>query len=358
MPSQICVGLIGTGLIGTAHSLYLSAIQQEKLFPLRLKTAADPSPARLERLSKAFAWENKTTDPQAVLEDPEINAVFICTPTAFHQQYVEAAAATGKAVFCEKPLAFTAPEARQMLQAVEQARVVHQVGLVLRVGPVWNVLKNLVRRPEAGFPITCLFRDDQCFPIKGLHDSVWRSRPELAGAGTLLEHSIHDLDIMEWMFGRLHQVQATIASRFGYAGIEDLARVWLEFESGMTASLVSVWHDVLHRHSNRRVEVFCEKAYYAIEAEFFGPLDYMLADRSLKTLSETEVFELSLEVRGIADPAEKKLARSYGVLQDYYFCRAVLAGSKAEPGFETALRAHEVVDACYRSARENQPVGL
>ncbi|OGP56542.1 MAG: hypothetical protein A2V67_09540 [Deltaproteobacteria bacterium RBG_13_61_14] len=357
MPKEITVGLIGAGLIGTAHSLYLSAIQKKKVLPLRLKAVADPDPVRLERLTRAFAWESKSFEPQAVIEDPEVNAVFVCTPTAFHKPYVEAAAEKGKAVFCEKPLAFTAAEARQMLQAVEEAGVVHQVGLVLRAGPVWNALKSLVRRPESGFPITCIFRDDQCFPVKGMHDSAWRSRQELAGAGTLLEHSIHDLDIMEWMFGRIHQVQATTASRFGHAGIEDLARVWVEFESGMTATLVSVWHDVLHRHSNRRVEVFCEKAYYAIEAEFFGTLDYMMADRSLKTLSDDEVFDLSLQTRGITDPNEKKLARIYGVLQDYYFCRAVLAEAKAEPGFETAVRAHELVDACYQSAREAKPIG-
>ena len=358
MPKQISVGLIGAGLIGTAHSLYLSAIQKENLFSVRLKRAADPDPERLSRLTRAFAWESQSAEPMAVLEDPEVNAVFVCTPTAFHQRYVEAAAEQGKAVFCEKPLAFTAAEARAMLEAVEKAGVVHQVGLVLRAGPVWNALKSLVRRSESGFPITCIFRDDQCFPIKGMHASDWRSRQELAGAGTLLEHSIHDLDIMEWMFGRIHQVQATTAFRFGHPGIEDLARVWIEFESGMTATLVSVWHDVLHRHSNRRVEVFCEKAFYAIEAEFFGTLDYMMAERALKTLSDDEVFDLSLQARAITEPAEKKLARIYGVLPDYYFCRAVLAETAAEPGFETAVRAHEVVDACYRSTREGKPIGL
>jgi len=354
----INVGLIGAGLIGSAHSFYLTSILQEKVFPLRLKAVGDPDQARLDRLSKAFPWETLTTAPMKVIEDPEVNAVFICTPTAFHKQYVEAAAMTGKAVFCEKPLAFTAAEARAMLEMVAQAEVVHQVGLVLRMGAVWNALKELARRPEAGFPITCIFRDDQCFPIKGLHASDWRAQPELAGAGTLLEHSIHDLDIMEWMFGRIHQVQATTASRFSRPGIEDLARVLIEFESGMTATLVSVWHDVLHRHSNRRIEVFCEKAYYAHEAEFFGPLDYMVADRALKTLSEEEVFHLSLEARGITDPVEKKLARMYGVLEDYYFCRAVLARTKAEPGFEVAVRAHELVDACYQSAREGKPIGM
>jgi predicted dehydrogenase len=106
------------------------------------------------------------------------------------------------------------------------------------------------------------------------------------------------------------------------------------------------------------VEVFCEKAFFALEAEFFGTLDYMMADRSLKTLSNDEVFDLSLQTRGITDPIEKKLARIYGVLQDYYFCRAVSAAEgKAEPGFETAVRAHEVVDACYQSAREAKPIG-
>ena len=354
----LSVGMIGAGLIGSAHSLFLSAVKKENVFPLQLKILGDVDAGRLARAASAFGWEERTTEPKRVIEHPEVNAVFVCTPTAFHREYVEAAAAAGKAVFCEKPLAFTAEEAKAMLEKVAAAGVAHQVGLVMRSGPVWNALKALARRADSGFPITCVFRDDQCFPIKGMHNSSWRADRELAGAGTLIEHSIHDLDILEWMFGRIHQVQAVTASRFGHAGIEDLARVLIEFESGMTATLISVWHDVLHRHSNRRVEVFCEKAYYAVEAEFFGSVDYMLGDRPLKTLSDKEVLELSLEARGITDPVEKKFAALYGVLPDYHFCRAVLDGKKAEPGFETAVRAHEVVDACYLSAREARPIGL
>ena len=108
------LGLIGAGLIGSAHSFYLTSILREQVFPLRLRIVGDPDQARLERLTKAFQGETLTTAPMKAIEDPEGNAVFICTPIAFHKQYVEAAAAAGKAVFCEKPLALDAAEAQSM----------------------------------------------------------------------------------------------------------------------------------------------------------------------------------------------------------------------------------------------------
>src|SRR5690606_10485506 len=131
-------------------------------------------------------------------------------------------------------------------------------------------LKQLVDEPSSGRVMSVVFRDDQFIPIQGMYESTWRSDPTKVGAGTLLEHSIHDLDLLEFLFGEVRSVNGRSAEFHPHEGIEDVMVATLAFESGAIGSLVSVWHDVLERPSLRRVEVFCENAYFVLEGDAFG----------------------------------------------------------------------------------------
>ena len=136
------------------------------------------------------------------------DAVYICTWTAEHARLVEAACARGLAVFCEKPLAFDARGAEAMAATVERAGVVNQVGLVLRRSPAFFLLRALVRDPDAGRVMSVAFRDDQYIPVQGMYASTWRGDRALAGAGTMLEHAIHDVDLIEHCIGPVASVSA------------------------------------------------------------------------------------------------------------------------------------------------------
>ncbi len=343
------IGIIGAGLIGVLHSSNMRTVIDELLLPVELVHAADLEEGKASRLKELYGFRKTTNDPCEVIKDEHVNAVMVCTWTSEHREWVEAAAREKKHVFCEKPLGFDAGEAMAMARAVEEAGVINQVGLVLRQGPVWNVLRGRVRSGDLGLPLTAVFRDDQCFPIKGAHPSRWRKDREKAGHGTLIEHSIHDLDLLEWIFGPVKSLRARTACRFGHPDIEDLAHVYLEFDSGMSAALVSVWHDVLRRHSNRRVEVFHQHAFHALESEFTGPLQVMQGEGDIECVPEDEVNKEFWEMRGIREPL-REISKRFGALQAYIFLNAVLEQRPAEPGFRTAVRAHRLVDACYRSA--------
>ena len=95
--------------------------------------------------------------------------------------------------------------------------------------------------------MSVVFRDDQFIPIQGMYDSTWRADRDKVGAGTLLEHSIHDLDLLEFLLGPAPRVTGHAAEFHGHEGIEDVVVASLAFESGAFASLTSVWHDVLER---------------------------------------------------------------------------------------------------------------
>ncbi|KAA0234736.1 MAG: Inositol 2-dehydrogenase/D-chiro-inositol 3-dehydrogenase [Acidimicrobiales bacterium] len=274
-------------------------------------------------------------DTEAVVES--CDAVFICTWTSEHLRQVEAAAERSKAVFCEKPLAVDLAGAQQMAGIVLEAGVTNQVGLVLRSVPAVRAFRRMISDPRNGRVMNIVFRDDQYIPIQGMYQSTWRSEVDKAGAGTLMEHSIHDLDLIEWLVGPVSTVSAHSAEFHGISGIEDSVSVLLRFESGGNGSLASVWHDILARPSVRRIEVFCERAHLVLEGEWFGPLRWTRDD-------DEGVIEGEEIVRFLREHGEEP------ELAEASFLRAVDEGRPAEPDFSVALRAHRLVDAVYRSA--------
>ena len=166
-----------------------------------------------------------------------------------------------------------------------------------------------------------------------------------AGAGTLLEHSIHDVDIIEWAFGPIASASARSREMHGIRGIEDVVVATLELERGGLASLMSVWHDVDARPSLRRVEVFCERAYLVLEGDWYGPVRWMLPDGT----------EHAME--GDALVAHVAGGRPEDLNPDGAFLRSVAGGRRCHPDFRVAVRAHEVTAAVYESiAAAGEPV--
>jgi predicted dehydrogenase len=261
------------------------------------------------------------------------------------------AAERGLPVFCEKPLATSLAGAREMAATVAAAGITNQVGLVLRSSPAFLALKALIEDPASGRVMSVVFRDDQFIPTQGSYRSSWRGDVLKAGAGTLVEHSIHDVDMLEWVIGPMASVSAMTAGFHGIEGIEDVAGVAIRFANGAIGSLMSVWHDVLDRPSLRRTEVFCERAWFCVERDWLGPLTYTRADGTGGVIEGDALFALAPSPDG---------AHSGQGNPDGAFVRAAAEGRPATPDFAVAVRAHELVDAMYRSAAEGgipQPVG-
>jgi predicted dehydrogenase len=187
--------------------------------------------------------------------------------------------------------------------------------------------------------MTVVFRDDQFIPIQGHYASTWRAERSLVGAGTLLEHSIHDVDMLRFLVGDVVRVSANTANFHGHDGIEDVANATLVFASGAIGTLTSVWHDNLARPSLRRVEIFCERRYIVIEGDdWSGPVHWTDTDGSSGSLGGEEIVAaVGPLLDGSMNP-------------DGEFVRAIVEGRPAHPDFSLALRAHGIVDAMYRSA--------
>ena len=340
------IALIGCGHIGTVHSYALGQLTRAGLVEAAVTATYDPDHERaVQTAGHHDAVACASVD--AALDD--VDVAWICTWTAGHAEVVRAAVARDLAVFCEKPLAPTIAECRRIADALRGRP--HQVGLVLRHAPVFAAFADAVASGRYGRPMTVVFRDDQYFPIQGMYGSTWRADATKAGGGTLIEHSIHDIDVLQWILGPVTEVSAATAETFGHPGIEDVATLRCSFGSGALASLTSVWHQVLSRPSTRRLELFCEDAMLWTEDDYLGPVhvetsaghEQLVADPPgwIGRFHTPEV--LAKSVAQYADPSKRFL--------DALVAAGADAGAvPGTPTVDTALAAHEVVDAAYRSA--------
>ena len=208
------IGVIGAGVMGAAHGKTTHFLLKSGLIDGEFVGIAELDDERRAQYANVSGARIATADAHELIDSPEINTVYICTPTFNHVELATRALGLGKAVFCEKPLAFNAHDASIIRDAAKAAGVTHQVGLVMRFSPVISVMRELINDPASGRAMTCVMIDDQFFPIQGHYASTWRGDARYVGAGTLLEHAIHDVDILISYFGRVRRVYGVTRNFF------------------------------------------------------------------------------------------------------------------------------------------------
>lgn len=342
------VGFLGAGFIAGLHAFQVTDCRT----PNEIVSVYDPDAARAADFASATGALVRD-DPATVVDDADV--VFICTWTSEHAPMLDLVAEAGKAVFLEKPVATDLATVQAMVDQVESAGVPNTVGLVLRSSPALLTMKHLVDHPDTGRIMNVVFRDDQYIPIQGLYRSDWRADRVRAGSGVLLEHSIHDLDILEWLCGPITSISAHMSYFHAIDGIEDSISVVAQFAAGHTATLSSVWHDVLSRPSQRYMEVFNERAHTVLEGDFVGPVRWTRQVDEPVLVGRDDDHGAAGTVEGAVE-GEPMIdwLRERGVIPvsaEERFLSAVATGDDdGGPTIREAMRAHVLVDAIYRSA--------
>lgn len=347
------IALVGCGFIGGVHSVALRALIGGGLVDARVVSAYDTDPSRAARFAGAHDGCTVAATLGQALDGAD--AVWVCTPTSSHLGAVAAACERGLAVFCEKPLAPSLAESEELVRLVADAGVAAQVGLVLRAAPVFGRLHDALQDAAANGPVmSAVFRDDQFFPVQGHYASTWRADRAVAGGGALIEHSIHDLDVLAWLLGPVEQVSASTANWAGHPGIEDVAHATLTHASGARSALVTLWHGILSRPSTRRLEVFCRDRLFWLDDDLTGPLHVEGPAGPEPDQGPDAAF---LDLAGsLPVPEEWRVSLAGYAAADRAFVASVAEGRPPDPGLDEALRAHVLADAVYRSAASGLPV--
>ncbi|GAB2675914.1 Gfo/Idh/MocA family protein [Paenibacillus thermoaerophilus] len=202
------VGMIGYKFMGKAHS---HAYRDLPMFfpsvpkPV-MKAICGRDPAGVSQAASQFGWERYVTDWRELVNDPEIDLIDINAPSNAHKDIALAAARAGKHLFCEKPLALTLSDAREMLAAAEKAGVKHMVGFNYRFAPAVQLARKLVREGRLGriHHFRAWFLQDWIldpeFPL------VWRLDREVAGSGSHGDLGAHLIDLAHFLVGEMTEV--------------------------------------------------------------------------------------------------------------------------------------------------------
>jgi predicted dehydrogenase len=250
----------------------------------------------------------------------------------------------------------THAEATEMFAAVRRAGIRSQIGLVLRFSAVYTVMRDLLRSSDTGEPMAVVFRDDQVFPIRGVHNTAWRKDRRLTAGGTLIEHGVHDLDILTWFFGPIARLRAWQQNRAGHPGVEDYMAIELEFATGLRAQLVNLWHDMIQRPSNRRLEIFCQRGFLASDHDMAGDITVQLGDGEERSVGGHEVLE---RFETLLARRDHRFRDWYGIpylLQDLAFVEALLADRDPAPGLDVGVEAQRLAEAVYAAADSGEEI--
>jgi len=327
------IGFIGTGHIATFHSKMLrrSGVEIDR------GPCFDIDTTRAETFARASGAQ-VAGSAEEVVEGSDL--VYITTWTSEHERLVDLCIAAERPFFCEKPLSTSFAGAERMTRRAIDSGLVHQCGLILRRSPAYLWARELIEDPAAGAVMAVVFRDDQFIPIQGHYNSSWRADIDKAGAGTLLEHSIHDVDMLRFLVGDIDSVSAHATYRHGIPGIDDSVASTISFANGAIGTLTTVWHDNLSRPSLRRVEIFCERRTVMLDGDdWFGPVRWSDADGTTGELAGEDLLERTTPLAAIHPNP------------DAAFVLAAGDGLGGHPDFSVALEAHRVVEAMYASSR-------
>ncbi|WP_172117850.1 Gfo/Idh/MocA family protein [Halomonas hibernica] len=209
MSKTLNIGLIGSGFMGQAHAdAYHRARMLYHDLPLipHLYAIADQGDEAAETARSRLGFEKSYGDWRQLIDDPKVDVVDITSPNALHHEMALAAIAAGKHVYCEKPLAMSDEQAREMHEAAERAGVKTMVAFNNTKTPAALLAKQLIDAGEIGRPIRFRGTFDQGFFNDPDLPWSWRCSREGAGTGALGDLGAHIISVAQFLMGDFEQV--------------------------------------------------------------------------------------------------------------------------------------------------------
>lgn len=250
------IGLIGYGFMGRAHSNAYRRVNNFFNLEYRpvLKTVCGRDKDKAQAFANQWGYESVETDWRKVIDRKDIDAIDICTPNNTHKEIALAAAKAGKTILCEKPLAMNAADGREMVKAVEAARVPNMVWYNYRRVPAVTLAKQLIDQGRLGkiFHFRALFLQDWTIsadlPQGGT--GLWRLDVGAAGSGVTGDLLAHCIDTAIWLNGGIGSVAAmtetfvkerkhNLTGKVEKVGIDDACAFLARFRNGSLATFES-----------------------------------------------------------------------------------------------------------------------
>jgi predicted dehydrogenase len=176
-------------------------------------------------------WYDNADD---LINDPEVDAVYIATPPAFHKEYTLKCARAGKTVYVEKPMALNYLETQEMIDACKKAEVPLFVAYYRRGLPRFVKVKELIESGAIGEVRFVTVRNYEKAKIQpGDTNLPWRVIPELSGGGIFMDIGCHTLDILDFILGPIKEAKGNLGNQGGLYKADDIVTASFVFDSGV-----------------------------------------------------------------------------------------------------------------------------
>jgi predicted dehydrogenase len=373
---EIGVGLVGYKFMGRAHS---NAYRQvARFFDLelspRMRAICGRDEAGVKDAANSLGWDSYETDYQRLLERDDIGLVDVATPGNTHHEMAIAALEAGKHVLCEKPLANTLEESREMLDAAKATGTVNMVCFNYRRAPAVQLAKQLIEEGRLGEIRHWRAAYLQDFILDPELPLIWRFRRDVAGSGALGDIGAHIIDLAHFLVGPIAEVvgatETFIKERplegpgggTGEVTVDDAAAFLARFENGAMGTFEAT-RLAPGRRNHNSFEVNGSNGSLAFDLERMNELSVYFEDdapdvKGFRTVLVTEPdhpFMRAWWPPGHIIGYEHTFVHTIKDLLD-----GIAGGKSPAPSFEDGYRCQAVLDAVERSVESRtwtQPAG-
>ena len=236
--------------------------------------------SRTEQRARTYAVRHGIsrwyTDAQELIDDPDVNAVYIATPPSSHATYAIMAMKAGKPVYMEKPLSASYEDCARINRISEQTGVPCFVAYYRRYLPYFQRVKEIVESGSIGQILNVQIRYTE--PLRktdeellAQHQLSWRLQPEIAGGGYFYDMAPHQLDLLQDVFGVILEARGICANRGGLYEAEDSVSACFQFENGLPGS--GSWCYVAHESAREDcIEIIGTKGLVSFSVFDYQPI--------------------------------------------------------------------------------------
>ena len=252
---QLGIGIIGAGSFGERHAEALAALPD-----VELVAASRTNASALDSFTARYGGR-RYSNYEALLDDPDVEAVVIATPHHLHTVVVEAAARKGKHILLEKPMAPTLAECDRILAAAERADVTLMLGHTSQFAPAYRLAKEMLDAGELGEIVLGVSTMSKYWFEPNRRE--WHL-DRATGGGMWLTAGIHCLDRLTWLVGSpVTSVCAQLDARFHDQRADDAGLIFLRYANGVVGTVVSVgYHSGAPKHLT---ELTCTRGMLTID---------------------------------------------------------------------------------------------
>ena len=366
--SKVGVGVIGVGRISNhVHLPGLSLSPHAEIVAL-----CDSDDERLQLRAKEYKVEHTFSAYEELLQNSDVDAVVVATPTLLHAPIALAAISAGKHVLVEKQLGMNYTETVQMYEAAQHAGIRHMTAFTYRFVPAMRYLKNLVGQGTIGLPRHLRIARIQDFPEVGLG---WRQHRSLAGSGEVGDMGAHRIDFCHDVVGPIARVVSTTRTfvpqrpdsdgKLIPADVEDFSVFLAEFADGVGVEQGTVASFDLSKVAKGREnggKGLDEFEVYGTEGTLIYHLHQpheILVGRPNGVLEAVQVPREFLTYPGSPrNPLEGNPTTTFRYDEDIAFIQSIVDGHGDLPTFYDGMRCQAVIDAVLQSAQQRQWVDV